>query len=316
MMLKSSAISLNSSFYHFYQAFHTQLNSDVMKFSVVFIYALLLVVAFSACERKVDIKIEYEGNRLVMNSLVQPDSFIYVRITRSVPVNVYDESAFREIDNVTVNIRDDKGNEYPATNRKILGKSYFVTSTPAVLGRKYSITAAAAGLSPVAAADTLPTPPEVYHPIAKANSSRIKFTLKDAYLSRNYYRIRVFSADSNGLPLSALLFRLDPAFNNNIVDILSSNHATSLVMNDNRFDGRELTFVLQTQDQLPNTGKLMVEVTALTYDAYQYLKTVTSQQLNVGDIVSEPTRVYSNVTDGYGIVAGINAKKLVFKADN
>ncbi|RAJ75035.1 uncharacterized protein DUF4249 [Chitinophaga dinghuensis] len=285
-----------------------------MKKLHIFIYTLTLLL-IAGCERKVDITFSYEGNKLVVNSLIQADSSIYVRVTKSVPVNVYDESAFRELDNVAVKIQDDSGNNIPVSCQQIFGKNYFVSSQKATTGKRYTISASAAGLSPVSGTDTLPAPPQIFGAAAQRTFSRITFGLKDYPMAENYYRIRLFKSDSNGTIQSGLLFRLDPAFNNNVVDIISASPANSLIMNDKRFDGRELTFVLQAQDPLTPTSYLMVEVTTLTYDAYQYLKSVAAQQQNVGDIVSEPVRVYSNILDGYGIVAGINVKRLVFKVD-
>ncbi|MBV8255905.1 MAG: DUF4249 domain-containing protein [Chitinophaga sp.] len=285
-----------------------------MKNRIIFIYALTLLL-LAGCERKVDVAFSYEGNKLVVNSLIQADSTIYVRVTKSVPVNVYNDADFREVEHANVNIQDDKGNTIPVTYKNILGNNYFVSSQTATTGIKYTISASAPGLTPVSGTDTLPAPPQVYGAAAQRTFSRVTFGLKDYPMAENYYRIRLFHADSNGAILSGMLFRLDPAFNNNVVDIISSAPAANLIMSDKRFDGRELTFVLQTQDALTPTSYLVVEVTTLTYNAYQYLKSVAAQQQNVGGIVSEPVRVFSNVLDGYGIVAGINARRLLFKVD-
>lgn len=285
-----------------------------MKQLLFFIYTFALVLILSSCEKKVNIQIAYEGDKLVMNTFMQPDSLIYVRVTRSVPVSVYDESAFKEETAAQVSIAASDGATLPTTLQTIAGRKYFVSALPAKAGLQYQITAASAGLETVAAKDTLPPAPQAREGYAQKNSTRIKFILNDRPGLGDYYRLRVFTVES-GAPQKALLFRLDPAFNNNLIDIISNGNSTSLVMDDSRFNGRELTFVLQTEAPLTQTDSLMVEVTALTRNAWSYLRTVALQQGNAGVIVSEPVRVFSNVKNGYGIVAGINTKRLIFKVD-
>ncbi|MBV7532388.1 DUF4249 domain-containing protein [Chitinophaga sp. sic0106] len=285
-----------------------------MKKLVYFIYAFPLLLVWCACEKRVDIEIAYEGDKLVMNTFMQPDSLIYVRVTRSVPVSEYDETAFKEEAGAQVNIAASDGTVLPVTLQTIAGRRYFVSGMPAKPGLQYKVSAGSSGLQPVSAYDTLPAVPQVRDGSAQKSSTRIKFILRDYPGTGNYYRLRVFTVE-NSSAKSALLFRLDPAFNNNLIDMIANGNSTSLIMDDSRFDGRELTFVLQTQDPINQSDSLMVEVTTLTYNAWQYLRTVALQQGNSGVIVSEPIRVFSNVGNGYGIVAGINTKRLVFKVD-
>ncbi|MFB6455330.1 DUF4249 domain-containing protein [Chitinophaga sp. Hz27] len=286
-----------------------------MRYQHIFLLLVLLTILSIACEKPVNITPSYEGNKLVVNTMMQQDSPIYVRVTRSVPVNVYDESAFEELPSVNISLTDESGTVLPLQRQQILGKWYYVSSAAAVRGHRYKVAASATGLVGVEASDTLPQKPQAWDATAQKGSSRIKFILKDNPGTHDYYQLRVYNIDTANRPISALYFKLDPAFNNNLMDILSTAQRSILIMNDNRFDGREVTFVLQTQDLVPTTGKLMVEVTALTYNAYQYLKTATEQSESYGDIVSEPVRVFTNVINGYGIVAGINSNKLVFKVD-
>ncbi|SHK95805.1 protein of unknown function [Chitinophaga jiangningensis] len=285
-----------------------------MKKLVFFIYAFALVILWCSCEKRVNIEIAYDGDKLVMNTFIQPDSLIYVRVTRSVPVSVYDETAFKEEAGAQVNIAASDGSVLPVVLQTIAGRRFFVSGMPAKAGLQYNISAASSGLQAVSAYDTLPAAPQARDGSAQKSSTRIKFILKDHPGTGNYYRLRVFTVENNAAK-SALLFRLDPAFNNNLIDIIANGNSTSLIMDDSRFDGRELTFVLQTQDPINQSDSLMVEVTALTHNAWSYLRTVALQQGNSGVIVSEPIRVFSNVLNGYGIVAGINTKQLVFKVD-
>ncbi len=46
---------------------------------------LLAIAALPACEKAANIPVAYEGDRIVVNSLVQEDSVVYLRLTRSQP---------------------------------------------------------------------------------------------------------------------------------------------------------------------------------------------------------------------------------------
>ncbi|WP_161596625.1 DUF4249 domain-containing protein [Chitinophaga vietnamensis] len=280
----------------------------------IFVYAVLLVMILCGCERRVDINLPYEGDRLVINSLIQPDSVVYARVTRSIPANVYNEGAFAEVRDAGVTLEED-GKVLPMAALQIGGNMWYVSSQPAVLGRHYKISASKSGLSSVYAADTLPPPPNVSNASAQRNSSRVRFTLKDRPGAADYYRLRIFAYGPSGQPDTMRLFRLDPSFNNNVIDVIAEANYTSMIMSDERFDGKTLTFVLQTKDPIVNAKQLMIEVSELTYNSWQYLKTASAQLENSGSIVTEPVRVFTNVVNGYGIVGGINTRRLVFKVD-
>ncbi len=46
-------------------------------------WMLLLMVAATACEKVVEMDVPYDGDRIVVNSFIQPDSAVYIRVTRS-----------------------------------------------------------------------------------------------------------------------------------------------------------------------------------------------------------------------------------------
>jgi hypothetical protein len=107
---------------------------------------------------------------------------------------------------------------------------------------------------------------------------------------------------------------MDPSFNNNFGDIISDAYYEDLVVKDERISGKNIVFVLQTS--LPVTYKYMVaEVVGLTEPGYRYLKSLDDQQdgQEEGNFLAQPVKVYSNVANGYGIVAGMYAKRITCK---
>ncbi|MBC9913439.1 DUF4249 domain-containing protein [Chitinophaga varians] len=279
-----------------------------------FVYGILLAILLSACEERVNIQLKYEGDKIVVNSLLQPDSVAYVRITRSVPANVYDESGFAEIGNAQVTLLQNGVAMSPLQQQTIKGRNYFVSKEKVANGNNYTINVTAAGLTPVTAQDTLPPAPVASDPVAKRSSTRIVFTLKDRPGAADYYRLRVFAYGPDNLPDTMRNFRLDPAFNNNLIDVITNTHYPSLIIDDTRFDGKTVNFVLETEHPI-NAPRMMIEVSSLTCSGFKYFRTVDMQTRNGGVLITEPFTVFTNVRNGYGIVAGINSQRLEFSTE-
>lgn len=280
-----------------------------------FVGATGLALLLSACEKREEISLPYEGDKIVVNTLIQPDSVVYIRVTRSVPSSVYDDAGYKDIPGAAVTLTAGDGSVWPLQTQVIKGLSYYVSDRKAVLGQQYKVAVTAPGLQAVTGTDTLPPAPLAYNAGAQRSSSRVQFTLKDHSASADYYRVRIYMTNATTGQGAFLLFRLDPAFNNSLADFFSKGNYNSLIMNDERFNGKQVTFVLQTAEPIMNAGEITVEVSALTYGTYQYFNTLLAQRESGNVITGSPVRVFSNVTNGYGIVGGINTRKMVFRIE-
>jgi hypothetical protein len=92
--------------------------------------------------------------------------------------------------------------------------------------------------------------------------------------------------------------------------MLTENYLESTLIPDDRFDGREITIVMQTKDVNVRNEILLLEVTGLTRSSWMYLKTIALQLENEGNLLVDPGKVYTNVAKGYGIFGGVNAARL------
>ena len=287
-----------------------------MNMKYFFVGAIGLVMLLAACSKHMDIKMPYEGDKIVVNTLIQPDSVVYIRVTRSIPSDVFDDSGYKDIPGATVTLTADGVPVAPLEIQEIKGLSWYVSPQKAVRGKQYAVSVTASGLQSVTATDTLPFAPVIKNAAAQRNSNRVQFTLKDCPGTGDYYRIRIYVSDTSGEHGVFRPFRLDPAFNNNLVDFFTKSNYNSLVMSDERFDGKEVNFVLQTADPINSYSRVTVEVSALTYSTWKYFSTVIAQKGDGGNvIIGSPVRVFTNVSNGYGIVGGINTRKLVFKVE-
>lgn len=271
------------------------------------IFLLICIsLSFIACERTVEIDVPYDGDKLVINSFIQPDSVVYIRVTSSAKGGAQD---FIEPQGVQVNLM---AGDHPMVlhYRVISGKGYYVSTEKAQREEAYSITASATGFDPVDAYDTIPFPPQILSFTANKGSIRAAFAMKDDPANKDFYRFRIYKADTlNGkvVPYERLKFRFDPSYSNVFTDIMIDSYYESALIKDDRFNGKEISAVIQFENPVADTGYLVLEITSLSDAAFQYLKTLDIQNLNNGNVLTEPSKVYSNVNNGYGIVGGLNA---------
>lgn len=268
-------------------------------------WILLFCICMMACEKAVQIDIPYDGDKIVVNTLMQPDSLLYLRVTRSQPPGA---TGFPEIPDAIVHVKAGL-TDVPVQWQVIGGKGYFVSQTAVKKNERYRVEVIAAGLDTITATDTLPRAPLLSAPFAQAGGNRVRFKVRDLP-GQDFYRFRLFHSDAAGNPVSRARFRFDASFNNSFTDLVADNFIDNALISDERFEKQEITVVMQTQEVNAAGGYLLLEVTCLTNAAWKYLKTLEVQTSNSGNALLDPSQVYTNVVKGYGIVAGVNSGRL------
>ena len=281
---------------------------------------LIITVLLMACQKESRIEIPYEGDKIVVNSFIQPDSLIYIRVTMSKQVRETGNLQFTGLDDAAVTLQEDGATLPPPRWQVINGQGYFVSSAAAHAGKLYTIQAASDRLTAVYGADSTPVRPQLKNASAQRGTNRVRFSLFDDGAITNYYRIRIYKADTINGVLTAnkkdtVRFRLDPAFNNDFSDIIGISYRNEFMITDELINGKDVQFVLQTEKEV-SAASMIVEVSALTKGAWLYLKATYDQRLNDGqDFSFDPVNIYSNVENGYGIIAGVNAARLGFAVE-
>ena len=143
-----------------------------------FKYILLLLLLVS-CVKESRIAIPYYGDKIVVNSLIQPDSLIYIRATMSKQATDASNLSFVELDSAQVTLQED-GITLPAPQLKVInGLRYFVSNSVAKTGSYYSIQVVNAGLTTVSGEDSTPVKPTISNGYAQRAAKKVKFTLLD-----------------------------------------------------------------------------------------------------------------------------------------
>ncbi|MGX5820791.1 DUF4249 domain-containing protein [Chitinophaga lutea] len=273
-------------------------------------WMLILTLFAAACEKPVEIDIPYDGDRIVLNGFLVPDSVAYIRVTRSQPPGA---AFFPELPEAKLTLKGGAA-VIPLDWQVINGKGYFVTRAPLPAGVTYRIEAAAAGLDTVHAQDTMPRAPQIREPYVQAGGSRVKFVLRDLP-GRDFYRFRLYEAEvpqpgEKAVPHKRLKYRFDPSYNNSFTDLITNSYQESALIADDRFEGKEITVVMQTE-AVTQAGKVvLMEVESLSFAAWQYLKSLELQNANEGNLLVEQIRVYSNVDKGFGVFGGTAPSRL------
>lgn len=283
---------------------------------VIVIIAVILCVS---CVKEARIELPYSGDKIVVNTLIQPDSLIYIRVTSSRQVMANGNLQFTELPAAEISIWEDGVKLAPVEWKVINGLGYFVTPAVAKQGSHYGVQVASGELTTVFASDSTPAKPLVSEGYAQRSLNRVRFTLQDDGGTRNYYRMRIYNADSAGGVLVAnrsdtVKFRLDPGLNINLPELITNEYKREYIISDDKINGTTIQFVLQTEKEI-KSQHIMIELSALSPAAWRYMQSTSSLIVSDGSVSLDPENVYSNVDNGYGIVAGINAARLGFTVE-
>lgn len=280
----------------------------------------LLLVVMTSCELIVDVKVPYDGDKLVVNGIQQSDSAWAIQLSRSkyilepgyFPSPVYDGD-------VVIHSPD-------GTSETLVAESdgYFVGTGVAETGKQYRITASAYGLDPVEGTMKMPervkiidvvwdsTRIEPNNSVGGAPAGRVPFTITfaDPGGESNYYDINVYLytwhsyTNQNGEQVIDSIGRFCPTYlqDPGIFDGDDQSEFT-----DRTFDGQTRTISLITEFVVwPGMTHYRTEVWLTTSgeDYYKFQETRALQNSVRGDPFAQPVQVYSNMSNSFGIFVG------------
>ena len=300
------------------------LNSETMRKKIIFIIAgcFTTLVFFSACEKPVNIDLPYDGNKIVINSLIMRDSFIYARLTNSTPArgsNGYN-TGFPIPAGAKIDLYENDVFKETLVRRNIYGKDYFVSVSKATEGKKYTLKASATGLDNAEGSDIIPHKPSFsgveFRQISTGNNekARIVINIDDPAGEKNYYRLRLYAADTNTSPAGPRFFidkqdyqyfKVDNLASSSDFDIFGDYEYSQLYFTDDKFDGRNVSLTVDISYFSPSQQYIAPELVHLSKDSYHYLQSRENQFNNEGNPFTEAVVVYNNINGGYGIVGGM-----------
>lgn len=189
-------------------------------------------------------------------------------------------------------------------------------------GKVYSIEVMHPNFRTVSATAKVPTPVILRR---KTNSSsqdiiqvegkamrRYQFSLLDSPDSR-YYGVEVYKTNSDGSDRERIQFySSDQVFTENVTfdgdqRIVSNGRfydpERGVFFSDESFKGKERNFAIYLDANLDPNTRLYVRALTLSDELYQFVVDYQKQQQNAGNPFAEPTQVYTNIKNGFGIFA-------------
>jgi len=304
-----------------------------MRFTYLLSFAILFIAGCSEYESIEDFPIAKPT--LVANSLFRADSAIKVHVSRS--LSVLDNAEILPITDARVVIFKDG---LPVDTISQADESqYYVSGIVAELGHKYSVMVSHSGYDTISSAqESLPASVSTgritaipvdstltelwYHTDIHDDSAftyysmDVGVTIQDPGNQHNIYSLIVMKGDSSifsSEPFytirNALFTTSDMALLDNANFETSDSYHYIAYFDDRNFDGKDYQFKLRIEDNEWTTfgARYYVVVKSLTETSYKYFRSL-SHNYNETSPFDEPSRVFTNIHNGFGIFAGYDSK--------
>ncbi len=305
----------------------------------------LLVLLGSACTTTIEPDIPIEPTRLVVNSVISPDSTAGARISKSKYVLDRAES-FVTIDNAQVALYED-GQEVAQLNHTELG--WYTSAYRPKAGHQYLLQVMAEGFPTVEASSEIrPAVPiesltvdsvrrsagiscvngDCETTYAKEYQLQLRFS--DVTQQRDFYEIIGYGTvvdsfevrDDLGNIVDYDVFtsrqRLflttnDPVLTSSDVGFGGEGFSgSSLLFTDELIANQTYTILFETDNFFySDVQQISIILRTLSEDQYRYQRTRILQEFSEGDPFSEVVPVYTNVENGFGIFAGYSSDSVL-----
>lgn len=282
----------------------------------------------NSCQTVLDIDIPEQDSKIVFNGIVvTSDTLNIFRLTKSKGVL---DSINYQFDTLTGSILQFEPvtdgeiilyeNDIPVEtlqNEFIYAESDYPSQYKVQEGKTYRVDASGGGLPSVSASTTVPFAvvplitsyiPDAFTDKYGAVIAELKFSINDPATEQNYYALHINSF-YNGFSGGIIYFNSDdPALNTNtsfeLTDGFSGVGEASF--DDHLFNGENRSFTLNMHSyELSQISHLVLELSSMDRSAYLYNQSRLLQAGNEGNPFAEPSSVFNNIENGYGIFGSL-----------
>jgi hypothetical protein len=287
-----------------------------------------LLFLLNACEKDFVIKDQASSSKMVVNSLFSNSGKMNVYVTGSYASN--GANTIHSLEDATVELYEE--NVFKEQLKYVLSDTAgtfgkFQSSFNPVKGKKYSISVTQAQYGQVSATDEQVIPVQIlnyyvaHYPADSTENSRAKMVINmhDNGDKENYYRITMWAEEKLSQVINAQgdtmiytrtqSYKLMPAI---YLADTAREWGWNLFFSDNGFNGQNKTLEFDFQDATTKdkliSSKLWYEIRTISKAYYLYNKTLELYRQTNNTNSSEPSYVYTNIANGYGIFASYNAQ--------
>jgi hypothetical protein len=255
------------------------------------------------------------------------DSLIYARVTSSSALT-NNNPGFPIPAGAKIDLYENNVLKETMTRKTIYSTEYFVSSFKSIAGKKYTLKASATGLTNAEGFDIIPVKPSFekteFKEVLSNNTvtGRLVLKIKDPASVKNYYRFRVYYADTNIAATGPRVlinkqgyyyFSTNNFTSNDVFGLLGDTESRQLLFSDDQFDGKDVTLTINLSVYSGIPTYIAPELVNLSAETYKYLKSKDNQQINDGNPFTEAVIVYNNIIGGYGIVGGMADSTAIFR---
>lgn len=263
----------------------------------------IVLVALASCVKEIQVEVPDNHSKLVVSCHLGGGDDLSVNVSASTPLYEESNGEFKRIENATVKISNDKSNWHLLVY-DVNFQMYRLTfsSFPISEGNTYYLEVSAPDYETVTGEATVPLYKTLNVSLVKmdtvtdqfgdgALNARFRFT--DLTGQANYYGVSAFSF-SNGMPTE-----------------MRYESAKPWVFSDIQADGKEfvLDFVSSNMNGACDSVQLRVFQTDESFYHFHYSMSMYSGDSNP---FAEATPVYSNITNGLGVVSAYSYRDYFF----
>jgi hypothetical protein len=274
---------------------------------------LLLILVVCSCKKNITIDIPNEVDKPVVNLLINKDSLLLARLTFSGYIGKWVK--YPEIKNAVVKLYEN-GLFRENLDTVVRNRAMFYKSTiKARAGATYRITVNIPGYPEMEGSDMVPEEAVTGEMTVKKVAGRadvralVTLELHDKQGVKNYYRVRIYQ---RYIDSQAQVYKILQSFaaGDPTDGMFSKKDRSEFFVDDAWFDGRSPRFSFLTTHYSPE-GKIMVEISSLTYSSYTYLFTAFNAREKNDDPLAEKVIVFNNIINGLGIVGGVTQREYI-----
>ncbi len=291
------------------------------------IFMFLCIVSFISCEKSIDYQIENQKSRVVMYAFPMPDSTFQLHVSNT--TDILSQKKFEEISNVEVQYQVNNQNIITTTYPK--GEEWFSIGGPSLSSHDTINIQLNVNDSVIVSAQTIiPVPIQILTVdtlrVLEYNEDDVEEEMLKCDLSifdpigvDNFYQIRVDSytlTQNNGIENRTVetidIIEKDKVF-------ISQDYEATLLaeidyqssFDDYLINGQYYTISFSIPNRyILNTGLeekrvLYFYLYSLSPDYYHYIRSVSEQEAFREDPFYEQSNIYTNITNGLGVVAGL-----------
>lgn len=282
-------------------------------------FSIILVVFFiCACQLVVDIDVPFDGEQLVVNSFFKPDSLWSASISLNQFILTPDSIPHKRVENATVTIYDENGPV--ATLQHVGNGSYRSQTEKPLVGKQYTIHVSAPNYAAVEAKSVIPIAAMVesieteFAIIENEPKEIIKVKFKDQGDTKDFYHIRLERVEEyydleNDQVISHFVPHDDVISDNPELNSQYISADGGLLVKDVLFNGKqaEVRMMMMYGYNPSYFAGIRIVLRSVSEDYYNYVATKNLQHETSGNPFAQPVKVYNNVTNGFGIFAGISS---------